>query len=472
MIFRQKRLFWQIFIANVLIVLGSTVAIGWYSSRSVKRFYVEESATDLMNRGNLIRSTVVGLLAEKDPEELRKFAIDSGRASGSRITVIDRSGKVVADSNEDPDQMDNHRNRPEIDAAFEGIPGSSMRFSNTLGERMLYSAIPLTRKDGLVTAVVRLSFPATGIDRALKELSIDIIGDSIAALLVAFFITLLVTRNISKPLEEMTRSATKFSKGDFSRRMMMNQATASREIAALAGAMDEMAEQLDEKINTIINQRNQLETVFSSMVEAVVAVDRDERIISVNEAAAAMFKVDRCESAGCLVQEVIRNVGIHQKIRHVLETEKSLDDEIVLIDGGRETFLQTHAVSLYNGMGESIGVLVVLNDVTRLRRLENVRSDFVANVSHELRTPITSIRGYVETLLDGAINDREDAIKFLQIVLRQSEQLSEIIDDLLSLSRIERHAQEGLMEFESQELLPLLEDAVQTCSYRAEQKGI
>ena len=472
MIFRHKRLFWQIFTANVLIILGSIIAVGWYSSRSVDSFYVEESATDLSNRANLVRSTVAGLLAEGDAEKLKKFAIDSGRASGTRITIIDQSGKVLADSNEDPARMDNHRSRPEIDTAFGGAPGSSMRFSNTLGERMLYSAIPLTKENGSVTTVLRLSLPVTGIDRALRELSMKITVGTVVALLVAFFITMLVTRNMSKPLEEMTRSAANYSKGDFSQRMMMNKATASREITALAAAMDEMAVQLDEKINTIINQRNQLETVFSSMVEAVIAVDRGEKIISINEAAASMFKVDRRESSGALVQGVIRNVAIHQKIKHVLETEESLEDEITLMDGTREIFLQTNVVSLYNGLGESIGVLVVLNDVTRLRRLENVRSDFVANVSHELRTPITSIRGYVETLLDGAIDDHDDAVKFLDIVLRQSEQLSEIIDDLLALSRIEQHAQEEAMDFESQELLPLLEDAVQTCSYRAEQREV
>ncbi len=176
------------------------------------------------------------------------------------------------------------------------------------------------------------------------------------------------------------------------------------------------------------------------MVEAVFAVDRNEKIVSINTAAAEMFKVERSEAQGCLVQEVIRNAAIHQQIQQVLFTEKPLENEVVLTNGTGERYLQTNAVALHNRTDSDFGVLVVLNDVTRLRRLEKVRSDFVANVSHELRTPITSIRGYVETLLEGAIDDKENATNFLLTVLRQSEQLSEIIDDLLALSRIEEGA--------------------------------
>ena len=479
MFVKQRKLFWQVFTANILIILASIISVGWYSSRSVDTFYINESAADLVNRANMIKSTVVDFIESGRLQELRKFSVDSGRASGTRITIVAGDGKVLVDSNEDPESMDNHRNRPEIVEAFKGGSGTSLRFSNTLGERMLYSAIPFTvHMAGAVEqptdsqAVLRLAVPVTAIDSALSELSFKLLLGTIVAVFAAFLITLLVTRNISRPLEEMTRRAEYYSEGDFSQRMTIKKLTASREIATLAGAMDKMADQLDEKINTIINQRNQLETVFSSMVEAVIAVDLDERIISINEAAAAMFKIDRQQSQGRLVQEVIRNVAIHQKIRYVLDSEEALEDEIILIGSNGESYLQTHAVSLYNGNSKSIGVLVVLNDVTKLRRLEKVRSDFVANVSHELRTPITSIRGYVETLLDGALDDREDAVKFLGIVLRQSEQLSEIIDDLLCLSRIEEDAQEGIMTVDSQPLLPLLEDAVQTCRYKADQRNV
>jgi len=229
-----------------------------------------------------------------------------------------------------------------------------------------------------------------------------------------------------------------------------------------------MAELLDEKIQTIVTQKNQLETVFSSMVEAVVAIDNEERIISINSAAADLFGIEKETAPGIIVQQVVRNVHLQQQINHTLTTKIPVEDEIAFYDNLSERFLQTNIVTLVNGIGEYIGVLVVMNDVTRLRRLENVRSDFVANVSHELRTPITAIQGYVETLLDDALDDREQAERFLQIVLRHSLRLSNIIDDLLILSRIEEESKQGQIVLEKGLLKPVLESAVQACQLKAD----
>ena len=480
MIFKQKKLFWQIFPATLAIILLSILAVGWYSSHSAKSFYLRESAANLLDRANIIKSHIAEILESGTSAQLQQLAVESGRASTTRITVIDEDGFVLADTEENPENMDNHRQRPEIKAAFSGTPGSSLRFSNTLGERMLYSAIPVTFTqsggNGLdpaeSTAVLRLSMPVTAIDSALSALNGRLLFGTIIAVLVAFLVTLFVSRNISRPLEEMTERAEFYSRGDFSRRMLLKKASASREVTMLAMAMDRMADQLDDMIKTIVNQHNQLETVFSSMVEAVIAVDRQEKVISINSAAAAMFQVEREKAEGLLVQEVIRNAAIHQQIRKVLKSGGVLEEEIVLAGSSRQRYLQIHVVALADGDGSRIGALVVFNDVTRQRRLENVRRDFVANVSHELRTPVTSIRGYVETLLEGAMDDPENGRKFLEIVLRQSEQLSEIIDDLLVLSRIEQDAGNKEMRFDRQMLLPVLEDAIQTCSHKARERNI
>ena len=322
--------------------------------------------------------------------------------------------------------------------------------------------------------MLRLSVPVTAIDAALTDIRVKIGFGALLAIAGAFILTFLVSRNISRPLEEMTRGAELYARGDFSRRMLLNtKTTASREIASLATAMDQMADQLDDTINTIISQRNQLETVFSSMVEAVIAVDREERIISINEATAQLFKIERQGTQGKLIQEVIRNTALQEQIERILATGRPFEDEIILessTNGG--TYLHTNVVPLHGGGSETIGALIVLNDVTRLRQLENMRSEFVANVSHELRTPITSIRGYVETLLDGALDEREDAEKFLEIVLRQSEQLEEIIDDLLALSRIEREAKDSQIDFEQLPLRSILEEAVEVCRPKANDRNI
>ena len=483
MVIKQKRLFWQILLVHLIILLLAIVVVSWFSLRTFNQFYLAEKGNDLENRAYLIKARVVELLNSNDQDHLRKLVVDAGRSSGTRITIIEPDGLVIADTYEDPERMDNHRTRPEIDTAFSGTPGQSLRFSNTLGQRMLYQAIPLYAGEAhssvggdkeVVIAVLRMSVPLTTIDAALADIRFRMGTGAALAILGALILTFLVSRNISRPLEEMTRGAEQYARGDFSRRMLANtKTTASKEIASLATAMDQMADQLDDTITTIINQRNQLETVFSSMVVAVIAVDQEERIISINDATAQLFNIQRQGNQGKMIQEVIRNIDLQEQIERILTTGKPFEDEIVLEDSsGGDTYLHTNVVGMYGGNSEMLGALIVLNDMTRLRKLENMRSEFVANVSHELRTPITSIRGYVETLLDGALDDREDAEKFLEIVLRQSEQLEEIIDDLLALSRIEREARESQIDFEQMELKSILEEAVEICRPKAEEDGI
>ncbi|RJX33121.1 MAG: PAS domain-containing protein, partial [Desulfurivibrio sp.] len=440
----HKKLIWQIFPANLLITLAAMLAVSWYGSAAVQKFYIEQLEAALQARAYLIRERVSQLLADGSLEELREFCRKSGREALTRITVIDRSGKVVADSNEDAGVMELHDTRPEIIEAYQGHTGTSIRLSRTLQENMLYVAVPLTwRSSGSavsgdpVAGALRVAVPVTAIERTLQDVQLKIALGAIAVVFTAALITLLVSRRISRPLEEMKQCALRYSRGDFSQRMSLHKGeSVSLEVATLAASMDRMAEQLNERIGTIVKQRNELGAVFASMSEAVLAVNTDERVINLNKAAADIFAIDEKQAPGRLLQEVVRNIDLQRQVRQILENLEPLQEEIVLQYGTSERFLQTNGVPLHDGGGNNIGVLVVMNDVTRLRRLENVRRDFVANVSHELKTPITSIKGYVETLLEGAMDNREDAERFLKIIVKQTNQLYAIIEDLLSLSRI------------------------------------
>ncbi len=478
---QSRKLVWQIFPTSVLTILIAIIAVSWYGTTALREFYLQETEADLEARANLISSRVVDYLETGNIGALRGYCVTAGRESRTRITVVGLDGKVIADSNEDPKAMDNHRHRVEIEKAFNGGVGTSRRYSKTLDENLIYVAVPLrisppaTVQGGPtgINAVLRTSVSVASLDRTLEDIKIRIGAVALAVMLLAGTITLLISRNISKPLEQMTKSAAQFSRGDFSERMLpLAKKTASFEVITLAGSMDRMAELLDEKIQAIVTHRNQLETVFSSMVEAVIAIDTEEKIISINAAAAGLFGVDRKVATGRIVQQIVRNVKLQQQISNTLANGECIEDEIILHDEDGDRFLQTNVVPLSNGVGENVGVLVVMNDVTRLRRLENVRRDFVANVSHELRTPITSIRGYVETLLDGALDIREDAERFLQIILRQSERLSTIIDDLLVLSRIEEDARQDAIKLEQGHLRPVIESALQTCQLKADEAGI
>ncbi len=479
---KPKKLIWQIYPATVIAVLAAIIAVTWYGSVVFQKFYLHEAEIDLEARANLIKLRVRDYLTASDYRDLRAFCTDAGRESHTRITIIDRSGVVLADSNEDPAKMENHSTRPEIVVAYSGRRGRSLRYSRTLSQKMLYIAIPLNghydlnaanRPHPKVHTVIRMSVPVTSLDQTILGLQLRVVVGCLFVVFGAALVMLFISRNISRPLEEMTRSAEQFARGDFNLRMTPRlRRTSSLEVTALATSMDRMAEVLDDKIKTIVTHRNQLEAVFSSMVESVIAIDSDERVISINTAAARLFGIGRQAAQGKVVQEIIRHSHLQEQIQKILATRESLEEEIVLQEKWGDRYLQTNVVPLYDGKGESVGVLIVMNDVTSLRRLERVRRDFVANVSHELRTPITSIRGYVETLLDGALDNREDSTRFLEVVLRQSERLSAIIEDLLALSRIEQGTSDGSISMEEGLLVHVLEAAVQTCQVNADQQGV
>jgi two-component system phosphate regulon sensor histidine kinase PhoR len=232
-----------------------------------------------------------------------------------------------------------------------------------------------------------------------------------------------------------------------------------------------MAVELHERIDTIMRQRNELEAVLSSMSEGVIAVDTEEHVISMNQAAGQMFRCDSSEVQGRSIQEVVRNTALHRFVTDALSSQGSVEKDIVLYSDG-ERILNSHGTILRDSDGNRGGALIVLNDVTHLRRLESMRRDFVANVSHEIKTPITAIKGFVETLRDGAMKNPEDAERFLGIVEKHAERLDALIEDLLSLSRIEKEAEADEIILHEGHIRDLLQAAIQLCEAKAAPKNI
>jgi len=227
--FKPKKLVWQIFPANVLIILVAIIAVSWYSTSSLREFYLNETEAVLEARAGLLSSRVKEYLEDGQLEKLREYCVQAGRESGTRITVILADGKVVGDSNENPEAMDNHRHRLEIERAFSGGVGKSRRYSKTLDENLIYVAIPLrislqqpseTISSTAVNAVLRTSVSLATLDKTLAGIKVRVGVGSFAVMLLAGLVTLLISRNISKPLEQMTQSAEQFSQGDFSEKML------------------------------------------------------------------------------------------------------------------------------------------------------------------------------------------------------------------------------------------------------------
>ncbi len=465
---RRRKLIWQIFPAFLLMILLSLGAAGIYFSQVLQRFYLQETIGNLSARGLLLEDAIEPLLVREDLAAIQTLATRLGRETETRITVVDTEGRVLGDSDEQPSRMDNHGGRPEISAALEGGIGHAVRYSHTLSRNMVYVAVPI-RHDGVLVGSVRTSYSARSIDETLSGVRSRLAFGGLGVALLAALISLSISRRISRPLVRMKEGAERFAQGELDRRLPVE---GTEEIAGLADALNQMAAQLDERIQTVLRQRNEQEAVLRSMVEGVLAVDADERILRINNAAGELLGVDPRAAEGRMIHEVVRKADLQRFVARALAGNRPVEGDVVLRGEKGELYLQAHGSRLLDSQGESIGALVVLNDVTRLRRLENVRRDFVANVSHELKTPITAIRGFVETLLDGAIESKEDARRFLEIIIRQSERLQSIIEDLLSLSRIEQESEKGGIELQEGPVRAVLLSAIQACEPTAQQKSV
>lgn len=271
---------------------------------------------------------------------------------------------------------------------------------------------------------------------------------------------------IRQSLESIGNDAIRFADGDLAIRFS---APPSRELGELVSSLNRMARRIRERINEVNEQHQEHEAILSSMVEGVIALNKDAEIVHLNKAAAALLNSATGQIAGRSMYEIIRNHDLQKLVENSLASELPVEGEIVLQDE-KTSSLQVHATSLRNATGQNIGVLIVLNDITRLRRLERMRRDFVANVSHELKTPLTSIRGFVETLLDGTLEEPAEARRFCKIIAKQVDRLQNIIEDLLSLSRIEQHVEQGTIPLKPGKLLEVLHSAAQAIAHAAAEK--
>lgn len=466
---RRKRLLWKLFPIYFVITLASVLVLLLFVANSWRDFYHSQIRVDLETRTRLMQSDVARALTSepRDSKAIEELVRSLAETSRTRVTLIARDGLVIADSERDPSTMEDHSDRPEFQAALAGRVGVERRISPTLGVSLLYLAVPIER-DGSVTAVLRTSLRADALGE-VPTLTSRRIG--VATLLIAIFagvVSMLAARRISGPITGMKEAAMRFAAGDFRSRVPIPD---TEEFAGLADALNTMASQLDRHVRTITEQSGEQNAILASMQEGVLAIDNDDRVLIVNPAAEQMLHIDLDAVKGRSIQESIRNPDLQRFIDRSRQSPEPATDEILLREAG-DRVVQVTGAALVDAGGARIGVLVVLNEVTRTRKLEAIRRDFVANVSHELKTPITSIKGFVETLREGALNDPEKAREFLEIVGRQADRLNAIIEDLLSLSKIEQEAEAAEIALEMAPIRPVLEAATLDCQSKAAAAGV
>ena len=460
-------LIWQIFPVFFLVTMVSLMAITAFSVTSLRTFYLERATLNLHARSALIEPQILALLRARSDAELQNFCAARGKASQTRITIILPSGEVIADSEERPGTMDNHATRPEVASALRENVGSSIRFRATMNQQMLYVATPIF--DGSEQlGILRVALAITDLESALSSIYARIGFGAVVISFIAALVSWIVSRRITFPLRQLRTGAEKFSAGELGHELKTNH---SLEVDALANAMNKMAQDLNDRINTVIQQKHQQEAVFASMVEGVIAIDGEGRLISINQAAAKLFRIDSENAAGKPVTNLIRNSAFHTFLEQSLLSETPVEEEIHFHIGDNRIY-QAHGAALRDAAGRSIGAVIVLHDVTRVRDLERVRQDFVSNVSHELRTPVTSIKGFAETLIDNPPAELGEAKRFLEIIARNATQLNTLIEDLLNLSRIEQGEIPADELSEDVPMHRILTRVATACSPRAETQGV
>jgi two-component system phosphate regulon sensor histidine kinase PhoR len=437
----------------------------WFSTRTLKQLYLSEISSALEAEARLAAMSLENSLVTGEFSGVETMCREMGNETKTRITAILPSGVVIGDSDEDPALMGNHADRPEIREALAGPTGVSIRRSATLKKEMIYVAIPV-RKGEAVAGVIRAAAPLLSVSQMLRSVywKIALMGLGIA--LLAAIVSLILLARINRPLAEIERGAERFARGELGYRLPQ---TGPEEIANLSKTMNRMAGELEEKLTTISAQHRELETILTAMAEGVLVTDSEGKITRLNQSAARILAVEPRESEGKALEEAVRNPEIQRLVAETLSRRKPAEGEVVFFNGG-ERFLAAQAVPLPSRGNEPGGALVVLHDITRLKLLERVRQDFVANVTHELKTPITSIQGFAETLR-GEVGP-DEAKRFLEIIAGETERLKAIIDDLLALSRIEKEEGKNEIQFQTVPVLDILKSAQKACAALARQKSI
>lgn len=442
---------WKVALGALLVLACGLLIAQGLVVRSIDQQKLLQSSQILEARTSLVAYGLQPFLTQPEAvsstPQLQAVVRDLSARALTRVTIIAPDGRVLADSAVSEHQLatlENHRTRPEMQQAIATGHGTDLRTSHTTGERTLYLAIGLNGPSQTTPAVfLRLGLPMAAFDREVATLQQGLALAFGIAFLIAVPLSVWFAHSITKPLSDIAIAAQQLAKGDHPVRIR----TGSRdEVGLLADTLNHMTDQLRTKIEELSEDRSQLLAMLTSMVEGVMVLDRRGRVLQINPALERMFDITRMEARGHPCSDVFRHPQLDALVSTVLTKRMNEEDEILLHPSGRR--LHIEATVTESDRENDACAILVFHDMTELRRLEIIRKDFVANVSHELRTPLTSIKGYIEALLDGAKDDPATNTQFLNIILKQSDRLNLILEDLLQLSKIES----GQVQFKQEPL--------------------
>ncbi|HYK90179.1 MAG TPA: ATP-binding protein [Acidobacteriota bacterium] len=457
----KLRLSWRLGLIYLPLLLLVLVAADIYTVQALRREYLKTTYDHLDSLARL----VAGRPPRSDNRgELNAWAAWMAR-SGARLTIVARDGAVLADSDEPAEKMENHAGRPEIREALTTGKGTAVRYSRTLGRDLVYLAVRYQETPSSSPMVIRLSLPLKRLDEALAGFRQGLGIASLIIMVLAGFVSILFFRALSNRIERLKQFSRRVAAGDF---RPLPADRRDDELSDLTRTLNETAAHLDNTIRTLTDERNQSAAILRSMVEGVAVITSDHRVIFCNEAFCRALALRGPVPEGRPLVEVIRQSDLLESIQKALAGNENTRTEFVMGTLRPRSFSVTAAPVRSDGTIR--GAVMVLHDITEIRRLERARRDFVANVSHEFKTPLTAIQGFAETLLAGAIDDAQNRARFLEIIRNNSVRLGRLTDDLLKLSRIE--AGKMPLEIRPIVLADLIDPCVEAVRLSATQKRL
>jgi len=407
-----------------------------YYSRTLRRDLLDEEENKAIRQLHLVHWLLIQRNGFPDGERFNEWLTELGEQLQVRITYMATGGRIIADSQvafADIPGMENHANRPEIVAARGQEVGSSIRYSGTVSKELFYVATSVAGLDKVPAGVVRLALPFSPIRARLDHLYQALYGLMALMLIATAALSYIITRRLQHSIAPLMRAAEAIGTGDFSQRVRI---VASRELVPLADSLNRMAELIRTHIHRITAEKRQLEAILNGMRNGVMLLDVRGRVHTFNQALRNMVP-SMTHIVGRRPLEVVMSPELQEACDHVLQDNSDVGAVHSLqISLEWQRFYDVNIVRVQD-RHEGLGAIVVLHDISELKRLERVRKDFVSNVSHELRTPLTSIKGYSEAILSGGDQDRDTMRSFLQLILKNADHMASIISDLLKLARLE-----------------------------------
>ena len=463
----RHNLFWKLAFTFLALLLSVLVAVDFFAERALREDYRNTAFAQLASIARIAqaRPPHLSVIPPANAEEISALQkwVSEMASSGARVTLIAPDGLVIADSQSDPRSMENHAGRPEVREALQKGQGHSTRHSVTVNRDLLYYAV----KQDVGTPspiVLRFAIPLATVQELLGSFRRSLWFASFLILLLAGAASLLVSLGLSARIERLEGFSRRVAEGDF--RPLPGDGSGDA-LEKLGASLNQTAARLDRTIRTLTEERNLSSAILGSMVEGVAVVSGGERLVFANQSFAEILDLDLPPKSGSALVEIVRQTEMIEAVRKVLAGEPRVESEIITGTLRQRFFAATIAAVR---AGDTSGAVVVLHDITELRRLERVRRDFVANVSHEFRTPLTAIQGFAETLLAGAMDDPQNRERFLEIIVEHSRRLARLTEDLLKLSKMDADRLE--LEIRRVSVSQLIESCIETAQHRATEKEI